>query len=118
MTSPSLPLIFGTARCRGITAPGIIGGHRRAADATKGLASKLTTPEELIPREVLFGNPKNTSPLMSPDGKYLAYLAPSPDVRRYSRGFIWLIGFLVDSWGNVQLCHLFISQYLCISFLL
>ena len=36
-----------------------------------------TTSEELIPLKVLFGNPENTSPLLSPDGKYLAYLATS-----------------------------------------
>jgi dipeptidyl aminopeptidase/acylaminoacyl peptidase len=30
----------------------------------------------LIPRAVLFGNPVKTSPLVSPDGKRLAYLAP------------------------------------------
>jgi len=30
----------------------------------------------LIPRDVLFGNPERTSPQLSPDGKYLAYLAP------------------------------------------
>ncbi len=30
----------------------------------------------LIPREILFGNPERTSPRISPDGKYLAYLAP------------------------------------------
>ncbi|MBD1894443.1 S9 family peptidase [Coleofasciculus sp. FACHB-129] len=30
----------------------------------------------LIPREVLFGNPERTSPRLSPDGKYLAYIAP------------------------------------------
>jgi len=30
----------------------------------------------LIPRDVLFGNPEKTSPQISPDGKYLAYLAP------------------------------------------
>lgn len=38
-----------------------------------------TTSEEIIPRDVLFGNPKNTSPQISPDGKYLAYLAPSAE---------------------------------------
>mmetsp|Transcript_8764 Transcript_8764/g.13113 ORF Transcript_8764/g.13113 Transcript_8764/m.13113 type:complete len:706 (+) Transcript_8764:82-2199(+) len=41
--------------------------------------SARTTSEELIPRDVLFGNPLNTSPNLSPDGKYLAYLAPSAD---------------------------------------
>jgi len=35
---------------------------------------------KLIPREVLFGNPVRTSPQISPDGKKLAYLAPSPQV--------------------------------------
>jgi len=36
--------------------------------------SAATTP--LIPREVLFGNPSRTMPRVSPDGRYLAYLAP------------------------------------------
>ncbi|MGD9380306.1 MAG: S9 family peptidase, partial [candidate division WOR-3 bacterium] len=35
---------------------------------------------ELIPREVLFGNPVRTSPRLSPDGKFLAYLAPVDNV--------------------------------------
>lgn len=30
----------------------------------------------LIPRQVLFGNPERVSPRLSPDGRYLAYLAP------------------------------------------
>jgi dipeptidyl aminopeptidase/acylaminoacyl peptidase len=30
----------------------------------------------LIEREILFGNPEKTSPKLSPDGKYLAYIAP------------------------------------------
>ncbi|MGF1495543.1 MAG: S9 family peptidase [Elainellaceae cyanobacterium] len=30
----------------------------------------------LIPREVLFGNPERARPQLSPDGRYLAYLAP------------------------------------------
>lgn len=30
----------------------------------------------LIPREILFGNPERTSPRISPDGKYLTYIAP------------------------------------------
>lgn len=30
----------------------------------------------LIPRELLFGNPERTSPSLSPEGKYLAYIAP------------------------------------------
>jgi hypothetical protein len=34
----------------------------------------------LIPRDVLFGNPEKASPQISPDGKYLAYLAPKDGV--------------------------------------
>ena len=49
------------------------------ATSTSSTSAKYTTSDELIPREVLFGNPENTSPLLSPDGKHLAYLAPSPD---------------------------------------
>ncbi len=30
----------------------------------------------LIPREILFGNPERTRPSLSPDGQYLAYIAP------------------------------------------
>jgi dipeptidyl aminopeptidase/acylaminoacyl peptidase len=35
---------------------------------------------QLIPREVIFGNPDKAGPTISPDGKMLAYLAPSEDV--------------------------------------
>jgi dipeptidyl aminopeptidase/acylaminoacyl peptidase len=34
---------------------------------------------ELIPREYLFENPERSEPALSPDGRSLAYLAPSPD---------------------------------------
>jgi dipeptidyl aminopeptidase/acylaminoacyl peptidase len=34
------------------------------------------SPPALIPREILFGNPERASPLLSPDGARLAYLAP------------------------------------------
>ena len=30
----------------------------------------------IVPREILFGNPEKTSPELSKDGKYLAYIAP------------------------------------------
>jgi len=35
---------------------------------------------ELIPREVLFGNPEKASPRISPDGTMMAYLAPLDEV--------------------------------------
>jgi dipeptidyl aminopeptidase/acylaminoacyl peptidase len=34
----------------------------------------------LIPRDVLFGNPEKAGPQISPDGKFLAYLAPKDGV--------------------------------------
>jgi len=43
------------------------------------LAGAAAEPE-LIPREVLFGNPVKTNPLISPDGKMMAYLAPVKNV--------------------------------------
>ena len=39
-----------------------------------------TTSEEIIPREVLFGNPEYAAPSISPDGKYLAFLKPDDGV--------------------------------------
>jgi dipeptidyl aminopeptidase/acylaminoacyl peptidase len=41
--------------------------------------SKTSAPE-LIPREVLFGNPVKASPQISPDGRRMAYLAPVKNV--------------------------------------
>ena len=35
-----------------------------------------TARPPLIPREVLFGNPRRTGPQLSPNGRCLAYLAP------------------------------------------
>jgi dipeptidyl aminopeptidase/acylaminoacyl peptidase len=44
------------------------------ATATTSPVSQALPP--LIPRETLFGNPDRTRPQLSPDGKYLAYVAP------------------------------------------
>jgi len=44
------------------------------------VSSSSATEPELIPREVLFGNPVKASPTISPDGKLLAYLAPLDNV--------------------------------------
>ena len=42
--------------------------------------SDFTTSPGLIPRSVLFGNPRYAAPKLSPDGRFLAYLAPSADL--------------------------------------
>ncbi|MEH2068369.1 MAG: S9 family peptidase [Nostoc sp.] len=39
-------------------------------------SATATSLPPLIPREILFGNPEKASPRLSPDGKYLAYIAP------------------------------------------
>ena len=48
--------------------------------ATSAESSSSTSDHQIIPREVLFGNPKYTSPKLSPDGKYISFLAPSEDL--------------------------------------
>ena len=47
-----------------------------AATSDESSSSTSTSDHQLIPREVLFGNPKYTSPKLSPDGKYISFLAP------------------------------------------
>ncbi|MBD6615020.1 S9 family peptidase [Komarekiella sp. 'clone 1'] len=39
-------------------------------------SATATSLPPLIPREILFGNPEKASPRLSPNGKYLAYIAP------------------------------------------
>ncbi|MBX9254446.1 S9 family peptidase [Desmonostoc muscorum CCALA 125] len=39
-------------------------------------SATATSLPPVIPREILFGNPEKASPRLSPDGKYLAYVAP------------------------------------------
>ena len=58
------------------------------AKTEKGTTATATTQMEqppLIPREVLFGNPERVSVQISPDGKWISYLAPYEGVMN-----IWL----------------------------
>lgn len=43
---------------------------------TATVSSATASLPPLIPRDILFGNPERTRPQLSPDGKYLAYIAP------------------------------------------
>lgn len=58
------------------------------------ISSTATLPAaklpDLIPRDVLFGNPERTSPKLSPDGKMLAYLAP--DKKNVLQVFVRTVG--------------------------
>ena len=44
------------------------------------MTEAATSTVPLIPREILFGNPQNVEPRLSPDGERLAYLAPKDGV--------------------------------------
>ncbi len=49
----------------------------KAADDTSTAAAPASIDEvELIPREALFGNPERASVQLSPDGRYLSWIAP------------------------------------------
>ena len=54
---------------------------------------------DLIPREVLFGNPERVSPRISPDGTRLAWIAPRDEVLN-----VWVapIGASGVSWDDAQ----------------
>lgn len=60
----------------------LIGGLLAAIGQPLSLAAEPTTPSpstkesKLIPRSVLFGNPQRASARVSPNGKWLSYLAP------------------------------------------
>ncbi|HET6397175.1 MAG TPA: S9 family peptidase [Pseudoxanthomonas sp.] len=47
-----------------------------AADTAAGAAAEAPREVELIPREALFGNPERAVVQISPDGKYLSWVAP------------------------------------------
>ncbi len=47
-----------------------------SAQPAQGDAAKAVAKTPLIPRQVLFGNPDKAGTRISPDGKYLSYLAP------------------------------------------
>ena len=49
------------------------------APRTTQIRMAATTSSDVIPRDVLFGNPEYASPSISPDGKLLSYLRPNAD---------------------------------------
>src|ERR1700716_3379300 len=67
--------------------PAAMAGRRSArADGTRGGLGVVPPRQycnwmvELIPRQVLFGNPERVSPSISPDGTQLAWIAPHEEV--------------------------------------
>ncbi|TWT22354.1 S9 family peptidase [Luteimonas marina] len=52
-------------------------GNKAADDTSTAVAAPASIDEvELIPREALFGNPERASVQLSPDGRYLSWIAP------------------------------------------
>lgn len=56
-----------------------------------------STTTQLIPRQILFGNPVKTSPEISPDGKRMAYIAPVDDVLN-----VWVGNVSSEAESNYQ----------------
>lgn len=73
--SAFLPIFRTITPVRMTTSLGSTSNEQQSKEAT---ANSEDVP--LIPREVLFGNPKFAAPKVSPDGKFLAYLGPSEDL--------------------------------------
>jgi hypothetical protein len=72
--------LYGFAPVRSPKGQTLSGLHQAIETTDSEMSTTMsTTSEELIPREVLFGNPKYANPQLSPDGKYLSFLAPSPE---------------------------------------
>ncbi len=74
-------LLAATAAATVFTLPGVSIADSHQDKSTTGV-SMTTTAEAapLIPREALFGNPTRTQGMLSPDGKWLSWLAPKDGV--------------------------------------
>ena len=57
-----------------------LGGVLAAMTLSTGAAAAATSSDTLIPRSALFGNPVRTQARLSPDGRYMSFLAPQDGV--------------------------------------
>jgi len=71
-----LPLL-GASLCSALL-PGAAGADATPAASGQAAATVATAP--LIPRATLFGNPERTQARLSPDGKYMSFIAPRDGV--------------------------------------
>jgi len=75
-----IKILFGASAICAIALAGCI-SQPRTQDARPAHAAALPPPQaELIPRTVVFGNPQRSSGSISPDGRWLGYLAPDAGV--------------------------------------
>jgi len=86
--------VFLAAGCGGGGSPGTRNGA--GEDGTDIVHVESENAGDLIPREVLFGNPERVNPQVSPDGRLLAYIAPVDSVLN-----LWLME--IDGSGPRQL---------------
>ncbi|WP_371815463.1 alpha/beta fold hydrolase [Erythrobacter sp. JK5] len=79
-------LLVASAAACALAAPTLVSADHHASNTTTG--ASMTTSQEaapLIPRDALFGNPTRAQGRISPDGKWLSWLAPHEGVLN-----IWL----------------------------
>lgn len=81
-------LVFGLAGCGSAeraspaTSPSPVIGEKPAAAPSAARAAKPVprADESVLPRKLIFGNPDHGAPRVSPDGKLIAWLAPTAGV--------------------------------------
>ena len=59
----------------------------------------------LIPREVLFGNPQIMSVNLSPDGRWISYLAPDQGVLN-----LWVVIWMANPQGGCSLSSVIVPR--------
>lgn len=69
-------LAASAAGCFSALAAGDIGGVPCAKLQGEAVAEQKVVAGDLIPRDVLFGNPERSAGRVSPDGKYISFVAP------------------------------------------
>lgn len=84
MTSRHTPrLLTALLAASALTLPGAVQADHHATNGAE--MTEATAAAPLIPRDALFGNPSRAQGRLSPDGKWLSWLAPKNDVLN-----IWL----------------------------
>lgn len=78
LISRTARLLLATAAAGALTIPAMTTAETQRNDGASMSTTKEAAP--LIPREALFGNPTKTAGQLSPDGKWLSWLAPKDGV--------------------------------------
>jgi dipeptidyl aminopeptidase/acylaminoacyl peptidase len=74
------PAVVPVDKLPGDDGTGTASGDGSGSDTTEPAVAKGHPKDDLIPREVLYGNPVRGGAQISPDGKYISWTAPSDGV--------------------------------------